>query len=111
MRSRYKSPWTAYPVRFHSFVLRDSDGGETSYLQLRDVADTLSGTEAQFNVGWDRRDRVITLTPGAAYTDRTGSEMTAPFSGDQTCRPGTSAVKLDGEPRASGYHHADRRSG
>ena len=86
------------PVRFHSFVLRDSDGGETSYLQLRDVADTLSGTEAQFNVGWDSRDKVITLTTGAAYTDRTGSEMTAPFSGDQTCRPGTSAVKLDGEP-------------
>ena len=84
-------------VRFHTLVLRDRTGSETSYLPLRDVAYVLNGTAAQFNVGWDNRDKMITLTTGAAYTDQTGTEMSASFSGDQTCQAGASTVKLDGK--------------
>ena len=45
-----------------------------NYFKLRDLAFAVSGTEKQFNVGWDSITKAITLTSGVAYT-LVGGEM------------------------------------
>lgn len=57
-----------------------------NYFKLRDLAFVLSGTQAQFEVGWDGANNAITLTSGQPYTaaggelalSGTGSMRTAP---------------------------------
>lgn len=82
-------------VDFDAYMLKDANGNGTNYLKLRDVAYVLNGTEAQFNVGWDGAAGAITLTTGAAYVPA-GSEMSTPFSGDQTYTDNQSAVLVNG---------------
>lgn len=80
-------------VEFQAYALRDENGFNTNYVKLRDVAYVLSGTGAQFAVGWNGSG--ISLTTGKAYTVA-GGEMETPFSGDRTYRDGTSSVNIDG---------------
>ena len=47
---------------------------ENNYFKLRDIAYTLSGTEKQFEVGWDGANNAISLTSGLPYTI-VGDEM------------------------------------
>lgn len=42
--------------------------GDTNYLQLREFAQKLSGTESQFNVYWDGASGQAVIQPGMAYT-------------------------------------------
>jgi len=42
--------------------------GDTNYLQLREFAEKLSGTESRFNVYWDEEAGQAVLEPGKAYT-------------------------------------------
>ena len=83
-------------VAFDAYALKDASGNDTNYLKLRDVAHVLNGTAAQFNVGWDQAAQAIAITTGAAYTTPNGSEMSTPFTGDQTYVPNAAAVVVDG---------------
>ena len=73
-------------------------GGNSNYLQLREVAEKLSGTPSQFNVYWDNEAGKAVIAPGEAYT---GNPPAAPSTETppavNTDNPGakTSADKLD----------------
>lgn len=83
-------------VAFDAYALKDESGNGTNYLKLRDVAHVLNGTAAQFNVDWDQAAQAIAIATGAAYTTPNGSEMSTPFTGDQTYVPNSAAVVVDG---------------
>jgi hypothetical protein len=42
--------------------------GDTNYLQLREVAEKLSGTKSQFNIYYDEAAKQAVIEPGKAYT-------------------------------------------
>ena len=67
-----------------------------NYFKLRDVAALLSGTEAQFQVGYDEQTKAITLTPGQSYT-AAGGELSALPSGARNAVTTPSAVYVDGK--------------
>jgi hypothetical protein len=69
--------------------------GDNNYFKLRDIAYVLSGTEKQFDVGWDSANNTISLTSGKAYT-LVGSEMQGKDEVDKTAAPTSSKVYLDG---------------
>ena len=50
-------------VAFNAYRINDYN-----YFKLRDLAYTLSGTEKQFEVGWDEANNTISLTSGMPYT-------------------------------------------
>lgn len=98
---------TAYPspeyvsvdgslMLFQFYALKDANGNNTNYIKLRDVASVLSGTAAQFNVGWDG---TVNIETGKGYTPN-GSEMSTPFSGARTYENATAATNINGEAAA-----------
>ena len=66
-----------------------------NYFKLRDLAAILSGTDAQFEVTWDRATGSITLTEGKAYTT-VGGELGAIPAANQTAEDSTAVVFRDG---------------
>lgn len=83
------------PVTFQMYALKNSDGYESNFVRVRDVAQALSGTDAHFEVIWAYGS--IWLYGGWAYTP-VGGEMTPPpFSGDRPYTPVASQVRLNGE--------------
>lgn len=79
-------------VTLQAYALKDSSGGLTNYVKLRDMAWYLNGTQAQFWVGWDQSG--IYLTTHWRYTPN-GSELSTPFSGDRAYREGTGKTYVD----------------
>ena len=79
-------------VEFQMYALKDANGNDTNYVKLRDVASTLNGTPAQFEVSWDGAVNIVT---GQPYTPN-GSEMSTPFSGDRAYTVPTSETKVNG---------------
>jgi len=82
------------PVTFETYALHDSKGNPTNYIKLRDLAYTINGTDAQFDIVWDGS---ITINKGMAY-NANGSEMHTPFSGDRDYKKGGDAITIDGKP-------------
>ncbi len=80
-------------VSFECYALKDANGNDTNYIKLRDLADILDGSAAQFQVGWDGSVTITTQTP---YT-HTGSERNTPFSGDKAYQKVTNATKVNGQ--------------
>ena len=80
-------------VQFDAYALKDANGYDTNYVKLRDVAHTLNGTAAQFDVGWDGS---ISLTTGVPYSSN-GSEMSTPFSGNRAYQTSSSAIRINGK--------------
>lgn len=80
------------PVVFNAYALKDENGNDTNYVKLRDVAQILNGSAAQFEVGWDGSISIITQT---AYTPN-GSELVQNFTGDQNYTVNSSPVKVNG---------------
>lgn len=80
-------------VEFQMYGVLEANGYGTNYVKLRDVAHVLSGTPAQFEVGYDGG---ISITTGTAYTN-TGTEMTTPFSGDRAYTGGAQSLKINGK--------------
>ena len=70
--------------------------GGNNYFKLRDLAYVLSGTEKQFEVGWDSEKNAISLTSGQLYTT-VGGEMAGKGTGSKTANPMTSKIYLDGK--------------
>lgn len=67
----------------------------SNFFKLRDLAYVLNGTGKQFQVGWDGAANAISLTSGEAYTP-VGGEMSAKGSGEQTAKPTTARILLNG---------------
>ena len=78
-------------VAFDAYTINGNN-----YFKLRDLAFALSGTEKQFDVGWDGVNNAISLTSGKPYTI-VGGEMTAKDGGDKTPVLSTSKLFLNGE--------------
>ena len=83
-------------VEFQMYALKDANGNDTNYVKLRDVAATLNGTPAQFEVSWDGAVNIVT---GQPYTPN-GSEMSTPFTGDRAYTVPTSETKVNGSTAA-----------
>ncbi len=79
-------------VEFQCYALKDAEGSDTNYIKLRDLADILNGSAAQFQVGWDEN---VTITTGASYTPN-GTEQKTPFSGQRAYTPATAQTIVDG---------------
>lgn len=79
-------------VEFQCYALKDENGNDTNYIKLRDVASVLSGTAAQFNVGWDG---MVNIETGKAYQPN-GSEMKTPFRGNRAYEPATATTNVNG---------------
>ncbi len=83
-------------VEFQCYALKDKNGNDTNYIKLRDVANVLNGTSAQFQVGWDG---AVNIETGKRYTP-TGSEMSTPFSGNRTYETATAKTRINGTAAA-----------
>lgn len=67
-----------------------------NYFKLRDVASVLSGTNRQFDVGWNSLRKTIELTTGTAYTP-VGGELTAGAEALTQAVPSPTILWLDDE--------------
>jgi len=83
-------------VSFQMYALKDENGDPTNYVKLRDLADVLDGTAAQFNVTWSKEEGVGIET-GTAYTSRNGTEGNTPYSGDMPYQKGAATTQVDGQ--------------
>ena len=95
---------TAYPstqkvdvdgkqIEFQCYALKDANGYDTNYIKLRDLADILNGSAAQFEVNWNGN---VTITTGQSYTPN-GSEQKTPFSGQRAYKTATAQTLVDGK--------------
>ncbi len=82
-------------VQFQMYALNDASGGVTNYVKLRDLADALDGTAAQFNVTWIPGTGAGIET-GKPYTSRNGQENKTPFSGDRAYKKGADTTMVNG---------------
>lgn len=80
-------------VTLQTYALPGSNGGETNYVRLRDIASLLNGTNAQFGVDWDGN---VIIVPDEAYKPN-GTEMQAPFSGDRRYQKADAKTVIYGE--------------
>ena len=80
-------------VTLQTYALPGSNGGETNYVRLRDVASLLNGTDAQFGVDWDGS---VIIVPDEAYKPN-GTEMQTPFSGDRRYQRADAGTVIYGE--------------
>lgn len=74
-------------VELQCYALKDEQGNYTNYIKIRDLANVLNGSAAQFQVDWSPADRhgyldINTQTP---YTPN-GTEGTTPFDGEREYR-------------------------
>ncbi len=65
-----------------------------NYYKLRDIAQLLSGSTAQFGVDWSRETRTIQLVPGTSYTP-VGGELGAIPTKKSTAKASTERVEID----------------
>ncbi len=86
------------PVDIQGYTLIAENGGDVTYVKLRDVAALLDGTSAQFNVDW--RGGAIYVDVGQAYTTRNGTELKAISGTDGSYRWNTAPVLFGGETKA-----------
>lgn len=77
-----------------AYEIAAANGYSNNYFKLRDVAALLSGTPAQFSVGWDGLSGTVTLTTGKSYTP-VGGEL-APTTGTASASPAQGAVYVNG---------------
>jgi hypothetical protein len=80
--------------------------GGNNYFKLRDVAALLTGTDSQFQVGWDNAAKLITLTTGQSYT-AVGGELQ---KGSTSSRLGTTtntSISLNGADQTFTAYNID----
>lgn len=81
-------------VELQTYALA-ANGGVTNYVKLRDLADILDGTAAQFDVAWSK-EAGVDIQSKTPYTSRNGTEGVTNYSGDQSYQRGASTTKVDG---------------
>ncbi len=85
-------------VTLDAYVLKAANGGDVTYVKLRDVAALLDGTKAKFNVDWRRG--AIYVDTGKAYTTKNGTELKAISGTDGSYKWNTAPVLFDGTTKA-----------
>ena len=83
------------PVTLSAYVIRDKRGNETNFVGLRELAAALSGTAAQFNVGWDG---AVNIETGAAYD--TPASNAAKLTGNRAYRINAVQTRINGAAAA-----------
>lgn len=78
------------------YALPDGQGNHVNYVKLRDLAQALNGTKAQFDVGYNGK---VTLTTNTAYS-AANVEAETPFQDDQPYTVPTAATVVNGEALA-----------
>lgn len=82
-------------VKFDTYALANANGGLTNYVKLRDLADILDGTAAQFNVDWTK-ERGVFIETDKPYTTRNGQEGKTPYTGNRAYVKGEPTTLVDG---------------
>ncbi|MBQ9647306.1 MAG: phosphodiester glycosidase family protein [Oscillospiraceae bacterium] len=85
-------------ITLPAYKLVHNDGGETNYVRIRDLAQALNGTAAQFDVTWLSERSAVNIVSKHAYDHPNGSEGNVPFSGPQTYNLFTGVTLIDGKP-------------
>jgi len=79
-------------VSFNSYNINDYN-----YFKLRDLALALSGTQKQFNVGWDADKNLIVLTSNMMYAKSPGETIdSTPATSNKTAVPSSQTIIKDG---------------
>ena len=79
-------------IEFQCYAIKEGNG-MTNYIKLRDLADILNGSAAQFEVNWNGH---VTVTTGQGYT-KDGSERRTPFSGQRAYKEVTDQTLVNGK--------------
>lgn len=70
---------------------------DSNYFKLRDIAQAISGTTKQFDIGWDDQINAISLTLNKTY-NAVGGELSLTYDHlKKTANPTSSIIYLDGE--------------
>ena len=69
---------------------------DRNYFKLRDLAQLLSGTGSQFQVGYDEATATVSITTGQAYTPN-GTELLAGVDNSASAQPSNQAILINGE--------------
>lgn len=77
------------------YALKDPAGSDTNYVRLRDLAEVLNGSAAQFQVVWDG---AVNITTGQGYTPN-GTERHTPFSGPREYKAVAPKTLVNGEEK------------
>jgi len=85
-------------VNVQGYTLKADNGGDVTYVKLRDIAALLDGTSARFNVDW--RNGAIYVDTGKKYTTRNGTELKAISGTDGSYEWNTAPVLFDGTTKA-----------
>ena len=84
-------------VELTSYALKDENGFERNFFRVREIAQQLTGTKAQFDVKWE--DNAVKLITGTAYTPL-AYETRIPFSGDREYTAAADITQINGEDSA-----------
>ena len=68
-----------------------------NYYKLRDIAQILTGTTAQFNVSWDKHTRTMNLSTGSAY-EAVGGELGAVPTEQAAATPSAEKINVNDSP-------------
>ena len=71
-----------------------------NYFKLRDLAQLLNGTGSQFDVGWDGKARVVTVTTGSAYPHADGNELKLEKDLSASAVRSTQTIQINGKVRS-----------
>lgn len=82
-------------LTLNAYLFTEGNAG-SNYVMLRDIAQLLSGTKAQFEVTWDK-DKGIVITTGQAYTP-VGGELQGKGDGNKPYTANASIITIDGKP-------------
>lgn len=82
-------------VSVDAYTLKTDNGGEVTYVKLRDVAALLNGTSAQFDVDW--RNHTIYVETNTPYIHQAGTELQPIQGTDGSYRWNQAPILFDGK--------------
>lgn len=85
-------------VTLDAYTLKGANGGDVTYVKLRDVAALLENTSVKFNVDWKRG--AIYVASKSAYTTKNGTELKAISGTDGSYKWNQAPVLFDGTTKA-----------
>lgn len=85
-------------VTLDAYTLKAANGGDVTYVKLRDIAALLESTSAKFNVDWKRG--AIYVASKSAYTTKNGTELKAISGTDGSYKWNQAPVLFDGTTKA-----------
>ena len=72
----------------------------SNYFKLRDLAHLLNGTGSQFDVGWDAKKGVVSITTHSPYTTPNGHELELGADKSSTAQLSEQTIQIDGKVRS-----------